>query len=71
MDDNFSKEIRSALNRRDAVRFRYNSDTGVLERISPEVHSCDSRGTPAPPSTPLSLSTDIRTSRRPINVPNH
>eukprot|EP00171_Calliarthron_tuberculosum_P022587 IDg22587t1 len=36
--DNFSNEIRSALNRGDTVRFRDNPDTGILERISPEGH---------------------------------
>eukprot|EP00171_Calliarthron_tuberculosum_P022841 IDg22841t1 len=36
IDDNFSKEIISALNMRDSVRFRDNPDTGVLERISPD-----------------------------------
>eukprot|EP00171_Calliarthron_tuberculosum_P022127 IDg22127t1 len=36
MDDNFSKGNISALNRGDAVTFRDNHDTGVLERISPD-----------------------------------
>eukprot|EP00171_Calliarthron_tuberculosum_P019974 IDg19974t1 len=36
MDDNSSREIGSALNRGDTVRFRDNPDTGVLELISPD-----------------------------------
>eukprot|EP00171_Calliarthron_tuberculosum_P008955 IDg8955t1 len=35
MYDNFSKEIKSAFDRAEAVRFRDNHDTGFLERISP------------------------------------
>eukprot|EP00171_Calliarthron_tuberculosum_P003582 IDg3582t1 len=34
MYDNFSNEIRSAINRREAVSFRDKFDTGVLDRIS-------------------------------------